>query len=138
MANYQGSQGSVKVASHPDALAAIADVRSWSLTINRDTVENTAMGDGSRKYLKGLQSYSGSVDIVYNDAEAAGVGTALNPATDATFTFEFYPDSTVSGTKFAGAAIVTSYAVTASYDGLTTASISFQGTGALTTVKYGA
>lgn len=137
MANYQGSQGSVKVASHPDALTAVADVRSWSLSVSREVVENTAMGDASRKYLKGLQSYTGSMEIVYNDAEVAIVGTAFNPATDSTVTFEFYPDSSVAGTKFAGAIIVTGYSVTASYDGLTTATVDFQGTGALTTVKYG-
>ena len=65
MANYQGNNGSVKIKSGANSLTAIADVRSWDITLTRDTVESTAMGDDYRKHLKGLQSYSGSLGIVY-------------------------------------------------------------------------
>ena len=135
MANYEGSAGTVKIKSGADALTAIASVRGWSMDITRDTVENTSMGVGSRTYLKGLQSYSGSMDIVYDDSENAIVATALNPDTDDTVSVEFYSDASVDGTKFAGDVIVTGYSVTASYDGLSEASVSFQGNGAITTAS---
>lgn len=134
MARYEGSAGSVKIKSGSDALTAVASVRSWSMDITRDTVEDTSMGSsGVRTYKKGLQSYSGSMDIVYDDSEDTIVSTALDPATDDTVSVELFPDGSVTATKFAGDVIVTSYSVTASYDGITEASVSFTGTGALTT-----
>jgi predicted secreted protein len=136
MATYEGSNGSVKIKSGTDTLTAVASVRSWSIDITRDIVENTAMGDGSRTYKKGLQSYSGSMDIVYDDSENVIVATAFNPDTDGAVTVELYPDNSVAGTKFAGEVIITSYSITASYDGLVEATVSFQGNGALSTSNY--
>lgn len=135
MANYQGSNGQVKIKSGSDTLTAVADVRTWSVTMTREVVENTAMGDDFRKYLKGLQTYTGTMEIVYNDSEAAVVSTAINPDTDATVNVEFYGDAN-DGTKFVGDVIVTSFAVTASYDGLMTATVNFQGTGSPTLTNW--
>lgn len=132
MARYEGSAGSVKIKSGSDALTAVASVRTWSMDITRETVEDTSMGSsGARTYKKGLQTFSGSMDIVYDDSEDAIVSTAMNPDTDDTVTVELFPDSSVTGTKFSGDVIITSYSVTASYDGITEASVSFQGTGAI-------
>jgi predicted secreted protein len=136
MASYEGSAGTVKIKSGSDALTAIASVRGWSMDITRDTVEDTSMASGGvRTYKKGLQSYSGSMDIVYDDSENTIVSTALNPDTDDTVSVELYSDTSLDTTKFAGDVIITSYSVTASYDGLTEASISFSGTGAITTAS---
>ena len=135
MANYQGNNGQVKIKSGADTLTAVADVRSWSVTVTREVVENTAMGDDFIKYLKGTGSFTGSMDIVYNDSENTIVATSMNPDTDAAVTVEFYGDA-VDGTKFVGEVIVNSFAVTASYDGLMTASISFTGTGAPTVTNW--
>lgn len=135
MANYQGNNGSVKIKSGSDSLTAVADVRTWSVTVNRETVETTAMGDDYRKYLKGLQMWNGSMDIVYNDSEASIVATSINPDTDNAVTVEFYGDN-ADGTKFVGEVIVTAFTVNASYDGLMTASVTFQGTGAPTVTNW--
>jgi predicted secreted protein len=134
MANYQGSNGTVKIKSGANSLTAIADVRTWDITLTRDTVENTAMGDDFRKHLKGLQSYSGSLGIVYTDSEAAIVSTALNPDTDAAVSVELFVDATVTASKFAGEIIITGFSVSASYDGLIEATVEFTGNGAPTTV----
>lgn len=135
MATYEGSAGSVKIKSGSDALTAVASVRTWSIDITRDTVEDTAMGTGNRTYKKGLQSYSGSMDIVFDSSENTIVSTALNPDTDDTVNVEFYAEDGDDTTKFSGDVIVTGYSVSASYDGLVEASVSFQGTGAITTAS---
>jgi predicted secreted protein len=135
MANYQGNNGTVKIKSGSDTLTAVADVRTWSVTVTRETVETTAMGDDYRKFLKGLQVFNGSMDIVYNDSETAIVATAMNPDTDSAVTVEFYGDN-ADGTKFVGDVIVTAFTVNASYDGLMTASVTFQGTGAPTVTNW--
>jgi predicted secreted protein len=140
MATYEGSNGKVMIKSGAsDTLTAIAAVRSWNVSLTRDTVEDTSMNnDGYRTHKKGLQSYSGSMEIVYDDTTSAVVNAALNPDTDGVVAVEFYPDESVAGTKFAGNIIITEFGVTASYDGLVTASVSFQGNGAPTTVKISA
>lgn len=136
MANYEGSAGTCKIKSGADALTAVASVRAWSLDITRETVETTSMSSGGvRTHKKGLQSYSGSMDIVYDDSEDTIVSTALNPDTDTAIGIELYSDAAVSATKFAGTVIVTGYSVSANYDGLTEATVSFTGTGALTTTS---
>jgi predicted secreted protein len=73
------------------------------------------------------------MDIVFDSSEDTIVSTALTPDTDDTVSIEFYSDANDDTTKFAGDVIVTSYSITASYDGLSEASVSFQGTGALST-----
>ena len=136
MATYEGSAGTVKIKSGADALTAVASVRSWSMDITRETVEDTSMASGGvRTFKKGLQTYTGSMDIVYSDSEDTIVSTALNPDTDDAVSVELYSDAGTDTTKFAGDVIVTSYSISASYDGLTEVSVSFQGTGALTTAS---
>lgn len=131
MATYEGSNGKVMTKSGSDTLTAIAAVRTWNISLTRDTVEDTSMNNaGYRTHKKGLQSWSGSMDIVYDDTTSSVVQTALNPDTDAAVSVELYPDESVSATKFGGSIIVTEFAVTASYDGLVTATVSFTGTGA--------
>lgn len=138
MANYQGTSGSVKLLSGSGTAAAVADVRSWSVTVTRDTVESTAMGDDYRIFLKGLQTWTGSMEIVYNDDSNAEVSNAFNPDTDEAITVEFYLDETgAANTKFTGTVIVTSFSLTDTYDGLATATVEFQGTGAPTAAKFG-
>jgi len=136
MASYEGSAGTVKIKSGSDALTAIASVRSWNMEITREVVEDTSMASGgNRSYKKGLQTFAGSMDIVYDDSENTIVSTALNPDTDDTISVELYSESATDTTKFAGNIIITSYSVTANYDGITEASISYQGTGAITTAS---
>ncbi len=132
MATYEGSNGAVKMLSGTGTLTNVAEVQSWSVETTRDTVEDTVMGDSFRTFKKGLQSWSGTMDIIYSDSSDAEVSSALNPDTDAAITVELFPDSSVAGTI-----VVTSFSITASYDGLVTASVSFQGTGAPTTWKFG-
>lgn len=137
MASYEGSAGTVLIESGGATPTAVASVRSWNMEVTREVVESTSMASGgNRTYKKGLQSFTGSMDIVYDDSEAAIVSAAINPDTDDAVTVEFYSESGNNATKFAGGVIVTSYSVTANYDGITEASVSFQGTGALSTGSF--
>lgn len=137
MANYEGSAGTVKVdVDGTGTPVAVAAVRSWSLDITRDTVETTSMASGGhRSYVKGLQDFSGSMDIVYDDSEDTLASSALNPDTDGAVTIELYSDGNADTTKFVGPVIVTSYSISANYDGLTEVSVSFNGNGQLTTAS---
>ena len=126
MGTHKGSEGFVKVGS-----ATIAEVKSYSLEESADTIETTKMGDAARSYLPSLTSFSGSVDCFWDEGDSAGQ-VAL--AVGASVTLVFYPEGEASGdTYYSGTALVTGKTITGSFDGMVEASISVQGTGAITT-----
>jgi predicted secreted protein len=124
MANHKGSEGVVKVGAN-----AVAEVKSYSLTETADTIEDTVMGDSARTYQSSLTSFSGSLDVHWDETDTTGQGALT---IGASVTLNVYPEGASTGdTYYSGTAIVTSIAVTGSFDGMVMASIGVQGTGAL-------
>lgn len=124
MATHKGSEGTVKVGAN-----AVAEIRSYTITETADTLEDTTMGDAARTYLSSLKSFSGSMDVFWDETDTTGQ-VALAPG--ASVTINIYPEGSTSGdTYYTGSVIVTEKSITASFDGMVEASISFQGTGAL-------
>ena len=71
MAFFRGEEGSVKFSKDgSEALASVISTTGWSLDITKDTLDVTAHGDTSRKFIGGLISGSGSVDFLYTAATA--------------------------------------------------------------------
>ena len=71
MAFFRGEEGSVKFSKDgSEALATVISTTGWSLDITKDTLDVTAHGDNSRKFIGGLVSGSGSVDFLYTAATA--------------------------------------------------------------------
>jgi predicted secreted protein len=124
MATHKGSEGTVKVGAN-----AVAEIRSYSITETADTLEDTVMGDAARTYLASLKSFSGSMDVFWDETDTTGQ-IALSPGSSVTI--NIYPEGSTSGdTYYTGSIIVTEKSITASFDGMVEASISFQGNGAL-------
>lgn len=137
MSILTGNNGVVKIDNASGTPTAIAAVKNYSVEIKADTIETTSMGTDARTYVKGLSSFSGSADVYFDPANYTGgasVVAALNPTQgsvgDIPLTIELYLDG--SSKKFSGEVIVTGYSVKSSMDGLVEASISFQGSGAMT------
>jgi predicted secreted protein len=125
MATHKGSEGTVKVGSN-----AVAEIRSYSIEESADTLEDTSMGDSARTYKPSLTSFSGSLDVFWDETDTSGQG-ALSIGSEVTL--NVYPEGDASGdTYYTGSAIVTGVSRTGSFDGLVEASISVQGNGALT------
>ena len=125
MAVHKGSEGTVKVGSN-----SVAEIRSYSIEETGDTLETSTMGDTARTYVPSLTSWSGSVDVYWDETDTTGQGALT---VGAEVTLNVYPEGDTSGdTYYTGSAIVTSVSKTASFDGLVEASIGVQGTGALT------
>lgn len=124
MAIHKGSEGTVKVGSN-----AIANIRSYSIEESADTLEQTIMGATSRAYVASLSTFSGSVDVYWDETDTSGQGALT---IGAEVTLNFYPEGDTSGdTYYTGTAIVTGITRSASFDGNIEASISVQGDGAL-------
>ena len=125
MATHKGSEGTVKVGSN-----AVAEIRSYSIEESADTLEDTSMGNTSRSYKSSLTSFSGSLDVFWDETDTSGQG-ALTIGSEVTLSV--YPEGDTAGdTYYTGSAIVTGVSRSASFDGLIEASISVQGNGALT------
>lgn len=125
MAVHKGSEGTVKVGAN-----AVAEIRSYSIEETGDTLETSTMGDSARTYVPSLTSWSGSVDVYWDETDTTGQGALT---VGAEVTLNVYPEGDTSGdTYYTGAAIVTSVSKNASFDGLVEASIGVQGNGALT------
>ncbi len=126
MATHKGSEGTVKVGSN-----AVAEIKSYSIEESADTLEDTSMGDSARTYKSSLTSFSGSLDVFWDETDSDGQG-ALTIGSEVTL--NVYPEGDTAGdTYYTGSAIVTGVSRSASFDGLIEASISVQGNGALTT-----
>lgn len=124
MGIHKGSEGTVHVGTD-----AVAEIKSYSVEETSDTVETTSMGDSARTHLASLTSFTGSLDVFWDETDTAQ--TALTVGTSVTM--KFYPEGTASSAKYySGTAIVTGVSRTGSFDGMVEASISVQGTGALT------
>ena len=88
----------------------------------------------SKTYLASIKDFSGSVDVLYDEADTNGQ-TAL--AVGSSVTLNFAPEGSSSGdVKLTGTAIVTGKSITSSFDGLVESTITVQGTGGLTTTTY--
>ena len=125
MATHKGSEGIVKVGTD-----SVSEVRSYSIEETADTLEDTSMGDSARTYKSSLTSFSGSLDVFWDETDASGQG-ALTIGSEVTL--NLYPEGDTAGdTYYTGTAIVTGVTRTGSFDGLVEASVSVQGTGALT------
>lgn len=125
MATHAGSEGTVKVGAN-----AIAEIRSFSIEQSADTLEDTTMGDSARTYKPSLTTFTGSVDVLWDETDTTGQGALT---IGAEVTLNLYPEGAASGdTYLTGSAIVTGRTINSSYDGLVEMSISVQGNGALT------
>ena len=118
-------------------------VTNWSLTGNLEMLETTSLGDNQRSYCPGVQEFSGSATLLYysddagrNDAALALRkvlridGVSSGDTVDMRLRLaEGSTNRTVRLTTY-----ITSVSFGASVGEVSSAQISFQGTGALTAV----
>ena len=137
MAFYRGQQGTIKFDKDAGgaALSEIAAVRSWSLSVEKESLEVTDHGDTFRAYVGGLVSGSGSCEVLY-DAPSAGdkldlFNEALTTEDPANANFELYLDES-GDKKMSFAALVTSAEYSATVGEIEVISINFTANGTIT------
>lgn len=130
---YTGESGVVKFIGADSTVAAVASVRSFTIDQEVQSIESTVMGEGSRSYLPGLTQFSGTMDVYLRDDDAGQtnfLSYMANPS--GTGEIELFPSGETTGIKLNGSVIVTGHSITSNFDGIVEASITFQGSGALT------
>lgn len=124
MATFSGSAGVVKAGGN-----TIGEIRSFTVDQTGDTVEDTAMGDAARSYKATLNTFTASVDALFDDTDTAQTAMTIG----ASLAFLFQPEGSGSGAyQLSGTGLITGISQTQSFDGLVERSFTVQGTGALT------
>lgn len=130
MATYKGLSGVIKVVTTGGTLAAVGEIKSFSLEASADVIEDTALGDTSKTFLAGLKGFTISLEAHYDSANAAQEDLIEGSTVD----FELDPEGAVNlKQKLTGSGIVTRCRMT---NGGSTDVVAFaceiQGSGALT------
>ena len=133
---YSGQDGVLKVAGE-----TAGKVRSWSFTANQAVLETTSLGDNNRTLEAGVRSITGSCSLYYYNDTADVVGDLLAKVSSTTSTADM---STVtmelslskgSVTKTIKMDVfITSYSMSNSQGEISSADVSFEATGAPTTL----
>ena len=66
MAAIKGDVGKIMFHNAAGTEADVSGVRSWSLSITKDTMETTVNGDTSKTFIGGLISGEGSAELIYD------------------------------------------------------------------------
>ena len=124
MAVVHGKEGLVKAGG-----TAIGDLTGFTLETTGDVVESTALSDSDKSFTAGRTSFSGSLDMNFNRANAPQA-TLLAGSSIA---FILYPEGATSGDRtYTGSGIITGMSTSNAMDGMVTRSVTFQGNGTLT------
>ena len=126
MANHLGREGLVKISS-----TTIGELRNYALSHSSDTVEDSVIGDTYRTRLATMKTFSVSGDLYWDETNAGQLLITIGSSV----TLNLYPEGADTGDiYYSGAAIVTKFDISASFDGIVEGSIAFEGNGALSTL----
>ena len=126
MATKLGREGLIKLSS-----TTIGELRNYALTHSSDTVEDSVLGDTYRTRLASMKSFSVSGDLYWDEGDAGQLLITIGSSV----TLNLYPEGASTGdVYYSGAAIVTQFNVSASFDGVIEGQISFEGNGPLSTL----
>ena len=124
MATHFGKEGVVTAGG-----TGIGELTGYTLETTADVVEDTQLSDAGKTFVAGRTSFSGTLDMSYDETDSPQ--QTLTAGT--TIAFILAPEGNASGDEtFTGSGIVTGMSVNVTLDGITTRSVTFQGTGTLT------
>lgn len=124
MATHHGKEGVVTVGG-----SAIGNVTGYTIDTTHDTVEDTSLEDSNKSYLVGRGTFTASIDMNYDETDAQQASLT----TGSSLSFVFLPEGNSTGDEsLSGTGIVTGMSIGLTLDGVTTRTVSLQGTGGLT------
>ena len=124
MATHFGKEGVVTAGG-----TGIGELTGYTLETTADVVEDTQLSDAGKTFVAGRTSFSGTLEMSYDETDSPQ--QTLTAGT--TIAFILAPEGNSSGDEtFTGTGIETGMSVNVSLDGITTRSVTFQGTGTLT------
>jgi hypothetical protein len=124
MATHHGKEGVVTVGG-----VAMGEVTSFTLETTGDVVEDTALSDGTKSFVAGRTSFSGTIEMHFDEADAQQETLLAG----ASISFVLLPEGNTGGdASYSGTGIVTGMSINNAMDAIVSRSVTFQGTGTLT------
>ena len=124
MATHHGKDAVVHVGG-----TSIGQATGFTVDTTHDVVEDTALGSSMKSYVTGRGTFTATIDMNFDDDDTA----QGNLTQGSSLSFEFMPEGSGSGEqKLSGTGIITGMSVGVTLDGVTTRTVSLQGTGGLT------
>ena len=124
MATHHGKEGVVTVGG-----SEMGEVTSFTLETTGDVVEDTALTDGTKSFVAGRTSFSGTIEMHFDETDAQQETLLAG----ASISFVLLPEGNASGdASYTGTGIITGMSINNSMDAIVSRSVTFQGTGALT------
>ena len=124
MATHHGKDAVVHIGG-----TNIGQATGFTVDTTHDVVEDTALGSSMKSFVVGRGTFTASIDMNFDDNDTA----QGNLVQGSSLSFEFMPEGSGSGEqKLSGTGIVTGMSVGVTLDGVTTRTVSIQGTGGLT------
>ena len=124
MATHHGKEGVVTAGG-----SGVGELTGFTLETTADVVEDTALTDATKSFVAGRTSFSGTLEMSYDETDSPQ--QTLTAGT--TIAFILGPEGNSSGDEiFTGSGIVSGMSINVTLDGITTRSVTFQGTGTLT------
>ena len=124
MATHHGKEGVVTVGG-----TAVGELTSFTLETTGDVVEDTALSDGTKSFVTGRTSFSGSLEMHFDESSTEQETLIAG----ASISFVLLPEGNTSGdASYTGTGIVTGMSINNSMDAIVSRTVTFQGTGALT------
>jgi hypothetical protein len=129
MATIYGNNAEVQVSS-----TVVGETKSWSLTLSRDTIEDTSMGDDAKTFVYGKTSASGTIEVHFDDDDTAQGNLRDAVLNGTTVTLNLYTaNSSTSGTDYyTCTAILTSADISVEMDSIESRTFNFTVSGAVT------
>jgi len=110
--------------------AVVGKVRDWSITVTKDALEDTCIGDYDRTYVQGLRGTTGSATVLYDpsNVNATSFLNSIfeNVETTQTVDFVFYK---ADNKAFSCVGFVTNISPSISVGAVQAVSVSFQVSG---------
>ena len=126
MATFHGKNGVVEADG-----TAVAEIRSFSVEQAASTVDDTVMGDDWDTHLVTRNSWSGTIECLWDDT--AVTGNVTNISVGDTVALAMYPEGDdTGGYELTGSATIETLSTSQSHDGAIEVSFAYKGNGALT------
>lgn len=69
MAKYPGRDGQIRISKAGAAVAAVLNMKSWTIDRKTDKFDVTCMGESNKTYVQGLGDAQGKFDALYDDTD---------------------------------------------------------------------
>ena len=136
MAILRGQQGSVEFETGGGTVSAVAGTRSWTLDIEKETLDVTKHGETFRNFVGSLITGSGTIELIFDEGNAGQktfMDDVLKTADGVDASFELFREGTDNGQKsFTFGGIITNASVASTVGELVTVSANFQTSGTIT------